>query len=443
MAKIRVDTAGVAELRAVVGTVNAHAGSAQSFISQARSGMDMKTASSENINYRINNLNNRLRAQQEKLRQYESALTNVNDRFLESDRTIANQARGINYLAKQIVDSPYAATRKSLRITAQIGMFQNLVCTFSEEEFAEKVLPKSVMINFLQSYILPGKSGSGSIDYRKNESINTEIIEGIKTISKYQDKLMEQSEWGIFEKFLTFVQSFTGFFSEEKKGIVGIGDWFQLSDDGISLWTELYDYFRKMYKDQESYFFGDKVWKGTLELNVVADFLGLLAALSSASSGLEEKSGMTATADFLDCLKNITSISKSGYKLNHFKDAESLAEMKGGPWSALDVYKAIINSTIGSISQGVRSVETYYADGQWDAGDTGATGIDVTMAGLYGLSHELSFGLDDFIFGLVDRASGGNGTSDMSYVEKAAEGYKILGEMLGEALGDLWIRITR
>lgn len=442
MAKIRVDTTGVAELRSVVGNVNAHAGSAQAFISQARNGMDMKTAASENVNCRINNLYSRLRAQQEKLRQYETALENVNERFLASDRIVANQAKGINYLAKQIVDSPYTATRESLKITAQIGMFENLVCIFSGVDFDKKLLPKGVTTNFLLSYILPGKSGFDSVDHRKNESINTEIIEGIKTISKYQDKLMDQDEWGVLEKFLTFVQSFTGFFSGEKKGITGISDWLQLSDDSIELWTELYDYFRKMYKDQ-SHLFGDKVWKDSLGLNVFADFLGLLAALSSATDGLEEKSGMTAFADYLDCLKKLTSISESGYKLTHFKDAESLAEIKGGPWSALDVYKAIINSTIGSISQGVRSVEKYYADGQWDAGDTGATGIDVAMAGLYGLSHELTFGLDDFVFGLVDRASGGNGTADMSYIEKAAEGYKILAEMAGEALGDLWIKITR
>ena len=55
-----------------------------------------------------------------------------------------------------------------------------------------------------------------------------------------------------------------------------------------------------------------------------------------------------------------------------------------------------------------RSHEKYYADGQWDIGDTGATGIDVSMTGLYGLSHNLTLGADDWIFGLVDKLSGGN-----------------------------------
>ena len=133
MARIRVDTSGVAELRSVVGTVNAHAGSAQAIISQARGGIDMKTAASENVSYRINNLYSRLRAQQDKLRQYESALTNVNERFLASDRIVANQAKEINYLAKQIVDSPYSATRETLTITAQTAEVTNLISTFSKQ----------------------------------------------------------------------------------------------------------------------------------------------------------------------------------------------------------------------------------------------------------------------------------------------------------------------
>ena len=133
MARIRVDTSGVAELRSVVGTVNAHAGSAQAIISQARGGIDMKTAASENVSYRINNLYSRLQAQQDKLRQYESALTNVNERFLASDRIVANQAKEINYLAKQIVDSPYSATRETLTITAQTAEVTNLISTFSKQ----------------------------------------------------------------------------------------------------------------------------------------------------------------------------------------------------------------------------------------------------------------------------------------------------------------------
>ena len=64
------------------------------------------------------------------------------------------------------------------------------------------------------------------------------------------------------------------------------------------------------------------------------------------------------------------------------------------------------------------------------------------MAGLYGLSHSLTLGLDDVIFGAIDRATGGNGTSDMSYFEKAAEGYKILAKNIGTSIGNWWVNLT-
>ena len=61
--------------------------------------------------------------------------------------------------------------------------------------------------------------------------------------------------------------------------------------------------------------------------------------------------------------------------------------------------------------------------------DTGTTGVDVTTAGLYGIS-KLSFGLGDIIFESVSVKD-----SDLSYAEQAAEGYKILANYIGDRLG--------
>ena len=65
------------------------------------------------------------------------------------------------------------------------------------------------------------------------------------------------------------------------------------------------------------------------------------------------------------------------------------------------------------------------------------------MAGIYGISHSLTLGFDDLIFGAIDNATGGNRTADMSYFEKAAEGYKILANKCGEAIGNWWVGLTK
>ena len=173
-----------------------------------------------------------------------------------------------------------------------------------------------------------------------------------------------------------------------------------------------------MYKGLKTGFFGDVAQKNVKVLGLSAGFLGLTASILSASNGLDNKQWQSIVADYVDCGKDMLSV------------------IKAGPWSALNIYSAIGEAGIQSISQGFRSHEKYYADGQWDMGDTGATGIDISMAGIYGISHSLTLGFDDLIFGAIDNATGGNGTADMSYFEKAAEGYKILANKCGEAIGN-------
>ncbi len=133
MSKIRIDTNGILDLKEIVTSINSQAESAQSYISQARNGIDMNTASSENVSYRINRLLSRIQSQQTKLRQYESALISVNERFLASDRTIANQARTVNYLLNRVIASPYNTSRESLSITAKTTEATKLVGAFSKE----------------------------------------------------------------------------------------------------------------------------------------------------------------------------------------------------------------------------------------------------------------------------------------------------------------------
>lgn len=182
MAKIRVDTTGVAELRTVVGTVNAHAGSAQSFISQARNGMDMKTAASENISYRINNLYSRLRVQQEKLRQYETALENVNERFLASDRIVANQAKEVNFHLDRIIASPVTPTRDSLNVIAEKLRIKELLDLFYQNapgylDTVWKLLHSpSSMIIFSD---LLARGGVAAVDFLIDKMVNSSVFDAV------------------------------------------------------------------------------------------------------------------------------------------------------------------------------------------------------------------------------------------------------------------------
>lgn len=269
------------------------------------------------------------------------------------------------------------------------------------------------------------------------------LLSTVKTLLRGTDKWGDVDEAGVLEDVISYFERFTTFFLGDKKGLTGASDWCNLADSSIGVWTGLYDYFCDMYKGLKIGFFGDVAQKNVKVLGLSAGFLGLTASILSASNGLDNKQWQSIVADYVDCGKDMLSVIKSGYALKHIGDVKSLSEIKAGPWSALNIYSAIGEAGIQSISQGFRSHEKYYADGQWDMGDTGATGIDISMAGIYGISHSLTLGFDDLIFGAIDNATGGNGTADMSYFEKAAEGYKILANKCGEAIGNWWVGLTK
>lgn len=260
----------------------------------------------------------------------------------------------------------------------------------------------------------------------------------IKTILGGADSIGQNDESGILKDIITYIESFTKFFTGDKRGFTGASDWCNLADSSIGMWSKLYDYYCNMYKGLKTGFFGEAAQKNVKKLGLTASFFALISSVLSASDGLDKKAWQNMVADYLDCGKDVVSVIQSGYVLKHIGDVKSLANEKGGLWNALSVYAAIANSGIRSASQGFRSYEKYSADGNWDLGDTGATGIDISMAGIYGLSHSLTFGLDDLIFGVIDSVTGGDGNSEMSYFEKAAEGWKIVADRAGEALGNWW-----
>lgn len=285
-----------------------------------------------------------------------------------------------------------------------------------------------------------GPGGCPSADWK--DQMDEDFLETLKALLKSYDKWGNVKEAGALKDVISYFESFKDFFTGDKKGITGASDWFDLADSSVNVWEGLYDYFADTYSGLKTGFFGDIAKKNVKILGLSGEFLGLTASILSASNELDTKQWQSIVADYIDCGKDIVSIIDSGYELKHIGDIKSLADIKAGPWSAMNVYTAIGESAIRSIAQGFRSHEKYYADGTWDLGDTGATGIDISMAGIYGISHSLTLGLDDLIFGAIDSATGGSGNTDMTYYEKAAEGYKILARECGQAIGNWWVELT-
>ena len=107
---------------------------------------------------------------------------------------------------------------------------------------------------------------------------------------------------------------------------------------------------------------------------------------------------------------------------------------------------------MGSV-QMQKSLEKYAADGSITLTDLRDAKIDSAMVGLDEFASKMTFGVSDIYFKWLDKKTGGNTYSNMTYIEKAAEGYKILFNYIGEqsvnlaknigsAIGNWWTKIT-
>lgn len=134
MAIIKVDTGGIEGLRQTVSVLNNKTSEALDYILYCERNLDMKTASSERISARINALQRRIAAQQNKVEQYERALTSVNEKFSTTDKWIKNKAKEVDYLLEKITVTPYFNSRNTLAIKTQFDDVNKLLTLMNLED---------------------------------------------------------------------------------------------------------------------------------------------------------------------------------------------------------------------------------------------------------------------------------------------------------------------
>lgn len=107
---------------------------------------------------------------------------------------------------------------------------------------------------------------------------------------------------------------------------------------------------------------------------------------------------------------------------------------------------------MGSV-QMQKSLEKYSADGFLTLTDLRDAKIDSAMVGLDEFASKMTFGASNVFLNWVDKKTGGSSYENMTYIEKAAEGYKILfnyigdqsvklAKNIGSAIGNWWTQLT-
>lgn len=206
----------------------------------------------------------------------------------------------------------------------------------------------------------------------------------IKTILTYLDKVEKNKEAGLISKIREYLKSLFGFWNGDQTGWAGLSAWCGLSKKSGDLWSGFYKYCKA--KDPSG-LLEKRFGKGAAQVAVIGSSLGLMGKLANAF-GSDAENGWDKAADFLDVGGSGAGVVQSVYDLKHLAD-----KGKGGLYSPASLWTTTAETAIASVSQGIRSIGAYSADGEWDMLDTGATGVDASVAGLEKMVSKLTFGM--------------------------------------------------
>lgn len=276
-----------------------------------------------------------------------------------------------------------------------------------------------------------------------------ELLDTTEVLFKYGEKGLDSEGNALLNKFIIFYKDFQDVYKYKNGGLQGASDVNSLASSSIELWKGLYEYIGKMDNAQKTAFFKETNKDRVAALGIVSSSLGFMSSLIAATDGIENKRISDGVADYVDCLTEFVQMGKEADEFFLRGEIEMITDagivktkdpllMKDGLWTPLDVYVAIGEAGVRSGAQLIRSIGKYNADGKFDANDASETMIDTSMAGIKGLGHALSFGLDDLIYSKLDKTGG-----KVSYVEQAAEGYKMLARSIGDKIGNWWIGMTQ
>ncbi|MCD7814309.1 MAG: hypothetical protein LUH20_09760 [Lachnospiraceae bacterium] len=271
-----------------------------------------------------------------------------------------------------------------------------------------------------------GEEAGNSDDADSSNGIDTFLNYILDFGKKYLtifNKFFGDDEAGLGSKFFSYFKNLFGFFSGDKSGLTGVSDWFDLASGSSNLWNSIYSYMKKTYDaldDKSQYNNLVGAWGDSSDaIGVGGSLFGLFAGIMDTADTL--LSGETTIgeriASIIDGASGLIDVVKAIYNVGH-------TVARGLLFSATDLWATFAKTITSSVSQLAKSISNYLEDGTWDLGDTGATGVEMAVAGLTTMISALTLGI-------ISPETFGTTAEDIS---SALEGFT---EDLGTWIGEL------
>jgi len=214
------------------------------------------------------------------------------------------------------------------------------------------------------------------------ENFINSILDYFKGLMKILEKLGDSDRAGVLSDFFSYIKNIFGFITGDISGWSGISDWCDLADGSTGMWSAVYDIYKSKYSNLED------SWGGVADaVSVIGSLFGLFGGVAEAvDTFLSGTTVCEKIASAVDAGSGLIDVVKSIYKIGQ-------TAVEGAFYTAADLWAAFAKTVTSSVSQLFDSIGNYFSDGVWDIGDTGATGVEVAVAGLTTLFSAISFGI--------------------------------------------------
>lgn len=263
--------------------------------------------------------------------------------------------------------------------------------------------------------ITTGSLESGETTDSEDDTLSW-FLSLIKSFLTYQDKYEDDKTSGAVKALVSYFQKLSAFATGDKEGWTGLSDWCDLGEASSKLWKASYSYLKTYYP-----WLKDQMGEAAAGVGIAGSLFGLAGGVSDMADTISSEDSTTGEkiASVLDAQSEGIDVVKSVYEYQH------LADKSTGLYTAAGLWATFAETITNSASQLVTSISTYSADGSWDWGDTGATGVEIAVSGLSAMISGLTFGI-------ISPETFGTTTEDISSaIENWAEG---VGAWIGEKM---------
>ena len=245
----------------------------------------------------------------------------------------------------------------------------------------------------VEKQILEQEEGTSIVLSKKNTVDKDYLGSLIKKILKFTSKVSDNKDIGAISANFSYLYSVYNFFYLLNGKTFGekFADWCDMGKNSSGVLSAIYKWYKNDLTQKEKWneIEGIKLGKKVAGVAVAGSILGLIGKIVEASNK-ENTTTMGRIADGLEAGTGITDFVKSLYELKNY---EKLSKIKSGIHSTAGKWVVLCDTTLSFLGQTFRSVDKYYADGIWDMGDTGKTGVEASIKGLDSLASGLTFGL--------------------------------------------------